>query len=47
VTSEKEVALATIDIAARLKLILMGVAANRATEVPKELRLLLESFQFS
>jgi hypothetical protein len=44
VTCVKEVALAAIDVATSLKFVFMGITADRASEVPKELRLLRESF---
>jgi len=44
VTCVKEVALAAIDVSTSLKFAFMGITADRASEVPKELRLLRESF---
>jgi hypothetical protein len=46
-TLEKQIRLAAVEIAARLQLILMGISADRATEVPEKFRLLLEAFKFS
>jgi len=44
-TLEKQIRLSPVEIAARHQFVLVGISADRASEIPKELRLLLETFQ--